>query len=223
MALLADLDVGMERVRLQQQYAHALIRSEEPDGRDERLKDAERRLRALADRGAPSGETLGLLGSAAKVRVEEALAAGNAPGVQLNLAIDAYLGGFQRDPGDCYPGVVALALLRLRGQRIAPNDADLERARELLPVVRFAATRLGEPTDQDVWRLATVAELYLHEYLLDEDSDEALVRATTTYTRVAAVGGANQRASAARQLRLLRNAGDPAEILDAILRVFEQA
>lgn len=218
---IAALDVGMERVRLQQQYAHALIRSAQPHGRDERLRDAERRLRALASRAAPSGETLGLLGSAAKARVEEALAAGNPPGVQLDVAIDAYLRGFQRDPGDYYPGVVAVALLRLRGQRVEPNDEDLDRARELLPVVRFAATRLGEPNDEDVWRLATVAELYLHEYLLDEESNEALVRATTLYARVAATGLANQCASAARQLRLLRNAGDPADVLDALLHVFE--
>lgn len=220
LAPLADLDAGMERVRLQQQYAHALIRSDEPDVRTERLEQAELRLRALAARGMPSGETLGLLGSAAKARVEHALAVGDGVGAQMNVAIDAYLRGFQIDPGDCYPGVVALALLRLRGQRTDPNRADVERARELLPIVRFAATRFGDPTDEDIWRLATVAELCLHEYLLDKDNDEALVKATTHYARVAAVGRADQRASAARQLRLLRNGGDPEDVLDALLLLF---
>jgi MAP3K TRAFs-binding domain len=217
---LAERDTAMDHIRLQQQYAHALIRSEEEDGHAERLQQAEQRLRALRNRGVASSETLGLLGSAAKARVEDALAAGRKPGAQLNVAIDAYLDGFRLDPGDYYPGIVALALLRLRGQRIAPNEADIALARELLPVVRFSVTRLGQPTDQDVWRLATIAELHLNEYLLNEGNNEALVQATTEYSRVGAVGGPDHRASAARQLRLLRDAGDPADVLDAILDLF---
>jgi hypothetical protein len=221
LAPLAEQDTAMEHVRLQQQYAHALIRSDEADGRSQRLQQAEQRLLALMKRSAPSGETFALLGSAAKARVEEALASGGAPGAHLDVAIGAYLAGFRRDPGDYYPGIVALALLRLRGQRIATSAEDVARAGELLPVVRFAATRFGEPTDQDVWRLATVAELFLHEYLLF-DNEDALVQATTRYARVAALGGPDQRASSARQLRLLRDAGDPAEVLDAILELFGQ-
>lgn len=224
LAPLAERDVALEHVRLQQQYAHALIRSDEAAGREGRIADAERRLRALASRHPPSGETYGLLGSAAKARVEQALATGCDPGVQLDVAIDAYLEGFRLDPSDYYPGVVALALLRLRGQRIAPNAEDVEAARELLPIVRFAATRLGEPSDQDVWRLATVAELALHDYLLHDDGhDDALVQATARYARVAAVGRPEHWASVARQLRLLRNAGDPEDVIGALLALFDVA
>jgi hypothetical protein len=217
---LAERDTTMEHVRLQQQYAHALIRSDEADGRAERLELAETRLRALIARGSRTGETLGLLGSAAKARVEMALAAGESPGAHLNVALNAYLDGFRRDPGDYYPGLVALALLRLRGQHLQPSVEDVEQARALLPVVRFAVTRLGEPSDNDVWRVATVAELHLHEYLLTNDEEDLLVRATAQYARLAAVGGPSHRASAARQLQLFRDAGDPPDVLDAILEQF---
>src|SRR5262249_20906627 len=160
------------------------------------------RLRQLAS-VAPTGETFGLLGSAAKARVEAALAAREDPGEYLHAATAAYLEGFRLDPGDYYPGIVALALLRVHG--------DLAQARELLPVVRFAATRQGEPTDEDVWRLATVAELNLHDALL-HDNPAALAEARRLYHRVAAVATPNQRNSVARQLRMLRDAGDPPEL-----------
>jgi hypothetical protein len=208
----------MERVRLQQQYAHALIRSSNPDGRVARLALAERRLHALIARRPPSGETYGLLGSAAKARVEHALASGEHPGGELGVAVDAYLQGFRLDPGDYYPGIVALALLRLRGQLLEPNEGDVRDARELLPVVRFAATRLGEPDDTDVWRLATTGELALHEYLLE--GGEALVRATALYRTVAVRAAPDQRLSVSRQLWMLRNAGDPADVLDPLLAMF---
>lgn len=218
---LAERDTGMEHVRLQQQYAHALIRSDQEDGRMERLECAEQRLRALLIRSGQSGETFGLLGSAAKARVEDALATGRSPDVQLDVAIDAYLAGFRLDPGNYYPGIVALALLRLRGQRVTPNEKDIAHARELLPVVRFAATRLGDPTDHDPWPLATIAELHLHAYLLHDDCPESLVEARRLYGRLAAVGGPNHRASAARQLRLLRDAGDPEDVLNVLITLFD--
>ncbi len=223
LAPLADADRAMSRVRLQQQYAHALIRSSDPHGRAERLALAERRLSALIERSAPSGETYGLLGSAGKARVEDELANGRAVGeAEISLAIDAYMRGFRLDPGDYYPGIVALALLRLRGAHLRPNARDLHEARELLPVVRFAATRLGGPDERDVWGLATVAELDLHEHFLyeQERARDALDRAKTGYARVGAVGGRGQRASATRQLRLFRDAGDSAEVIDGILELF---
>jgi hypothetical protein len=218
---LAEADTRMDQLRLQQRYAHALIRSSDKEGRAQRLAEAERRLSALLRRGAADGETLGLLGSAAKARVEAALAAGQEPGCQIDVAIDAYLDGFHRDPGDCYPGIVALALLRLRGQRIADDADDVARARALLPVVRFATTRLGEPGDRDVWRLATLAELHLHEHLLEAGDDDALVGATARYARVAVAAAPHQRASVVRHLQLMRDAGDPPGIIDPLLALFD--
>jgi hypothetical protein len=212
LAPIAEADVGMDLVRLQQQYAHALIRDDNPDGRGERLIIAERRLQSLRSRHAASGETMGLLASAAKTRVEVALSNGELLRDQLDLAIDLYLDGFRNDPGDYYPGIVAVALLRLRGQRLVKDAVDVDRAAELLPIVRFALTRLGGPEANDAWGIATLAEIDLHHHFLHDDA-AALERAGREYGRVGAIGNPNQRASAARQLRLMRDAGDPDRVI----------
>jgi hypothetical protein len=219
LAPLAGADTAMERTRLQQQYAHALIRSQDPKGRAQRLERAELRLQALLTRQPPTGEAYGLLASAAKARVEDTLDVGGPPGEQLSVAIEAYLQGFRLDPADYYPGVVALALLRLRGEHLRPSEQDLDEARELLPVVRFAATRSGEPDSSDVWRLATIAEVALHDFLLNANEEQLRI-AEERYSRVAIVAGPQQRASVARQLRLLLNAGDPPGVINPILAHF---
>jgi hypothetical protein len=85
--------------------------------------------------------------------------------------------------------------------------------------VRFSALRLGDPSDLDGWRLATVAELELHEHLLDPRAGAGGDAVTSRFARVARVGGPQLLASVARQLRLLRDAGDPADLLDAILEL----
>jgi hypothetical protein len=214
---LAEADTEFARRRLQEQYAHVLIRA--GDGTDvKRLKTAVSRLEALRKRHGDGSETLGLLGSAAKARIEAAVAAGKTPpATELARAIRAYRDGMDADPGDPYPGINAVALLRLRGQRWGGGEKDLAQARELLPVVRFAANR-GAIAD-DVWARLTMAECALHAHLLDAD-EESLVEAQRLYADAAADAGPQQRTSARRQLRLLRDAGDKSKVIEPLLALF---
>ncbi len=207
---LADADMTFERRHLQQQAANAEIRSQDGDF----LGAAIGRLnQILAVHGADS-ETYGLLGAAHKRRIEDALRAGRPPGpAQLDESIEHYERGFTTDPGDFYPGINAVALLRLRGQRFRPNDADLERARELVPIVRFAVTRAGDAAAKDGWALLTLAELALHEQLLGGTPPETPAE---LYAQAAPLTD-QQRQSAGRQLALLRDAGDPAAVIDPLL------
>jgi hypothetical protein len=212
---LALADEALEHRRLQEQYAHLLIRSGEGVD-DTQLAVAEGRLEALRRRHGDGGEILGLLGSAAKARVEMAVTSGRVPApAVLDRAIGAYRRGMEADPGDPYPGINAVALSRLRGQRWGGGAADLATARELLPVVRFAAR--AEP-DDDVWARLTIAECALHATLLD-DERAGLAEVSAMYGHAAAIAEPRQRRSARRQLRLMRDAGDPAEIVDPILAV----
>jgi hypothetical protein len=208
---LARADRALEHLRLQQQYAHVLIRTGE---RDKQLAVAEGRLEALRRLHGDGGETLGLLGSAAKARVEMAVASGAVPVPSvLDRAISAYRRGMEADPGDPYPGINAVALSRLRGQRWGGGDADIATARELLPVVRFAASA---EADDDVWARLTIAECALHSKLLDGEP-AALAEVSAMYGHAAAIAEPRQQRSARRQLRLMRDAGDPAEIIDPLL------
>jgi hypothetical protein len=217
---LAEADVGYERRTLQEQCAHALIRSSESGNTDELLGRAEKRLRRILKVHGDAGETYGLLGSAYKRQVETALAGGQpADAASLELAIDAYRRGFQSEPGDYYPGVNALALLRLRGQRLGGSATDVEEARALLPVVRFAILRLGDVATEDVWAQLTLAECALHAYFLD-GAPEELSDADRRYALAAPQLSAQHRGSAARQLKLMSDAGDPADTMGQLLDHF---
>jgi hypothetical protein len=132
----------------------------------------------------------------------------------LDRAVAAYLRGFTADPKDYYPGVNAVALLRARAARTG-SKADLEQARALLPVVRFMIERPG--IDDTVWRRATAAELLLHEHLLD--SGPSLDDVVRGYAAAAATADREQRRSMRSQLELLRDEGDPAQVIDPILSV----
>jgi hypothetical protein len=213
---LALADRALDSLRLQEQYAHILIRTGERHD-DERLATAEHRLEALRRRHGDDGETLGLLGSAAKARVEIAVAAGGAPApAVLDRAIGAYRRGLEADPGDPYPGINAVALSRLRGQHWGGGERDIATARELLPVVRFAAGRTAD--DGDAWARLTLAECALHSTLLDGEPT-GLAEASAMYGRAADIAEPRQRRSARRQLRLMRDAGDPPALLDPLLEL----
>ena len=122
------------------------------------------------------------------------------------------------DPGNPYPGINAVALLRLRGQHWGGNEQDLADARELLPIVRFAAGR-AQPGGGDVWAALTEAECALHEHLLG-GPPERLAEATAIYTKAAAAVEPQQVRSARRQLELMRAAGDPPGVIDPLLALF---
>lgn len=220
LAPIAAADKLFERRRLQEQYAHALIRAEGA-GEDEnaRLTLAERILRALVDRRRADGETYGLLGSASKRRVERALEEHSPiPRPDVERAIDAYLDGLRANPGDAYPGINAILLLRLDAQRWDGAPDRLADARGLIPVVRFAVERRGELAADDAWAQLTLAECALHRHLLDGDGAD-LDEATRRYAAAAALLSPQQRRSATRQLDFMRRAGDPEHILGPIIEL----
>jgi hypothetical protein len=217
---LAEADGDFSSLVLQEQFAHALIRDRSTEGREERLAEAELRLQRLIERQEVGGETHGLLGSAAKARVEIAVADGGDPLAHLELALRAYEAGLRADPGDYYPGINAVALLRLRGQLLRPNEEDLDRARELLPVVRFGVLRAGEQAiDEDPWALLTLGECALHEFLLGGD-EKIEAEMMAGYERAAGRIAPNQHRSARGQLELFLHAGDPAEVIEPRLALF---
>jgi hypothetical protein len=218
LAPLAQADTKFVRPRLQEQYAHVLIRGDEAD--DAQLAEAEMRLVALEKRDGNTAERLRLLGSAAKARVENAVHRGEPPAPDaLERSIQAYREGIEADPGNPCFGINAIALLRLRGQRWGGGDPDLAAARELLPIVRFAATR-GQPCGGDAWARLTLAECALHAHLLDGGEDR-LVEATAGYTGAAALGGTRQLRSARRQLELMYAAGDPPAVVEPLLALLD--
>jgi exonuclease VII small subunit len=218
LAPLARADTKLVRLRLQEQYAHVLIRAGQAD--DTQLAEAEKRLEVLEKRHGNTAERLDLLGSAAKARVENAVHRREQPARDaLERSIQAYREGIEADPGNPYPGINAIALLRLRGQRWGGGQPDLDAAHALLPIVRFAATR-GKPCARDVWARLTLAECALHAHLLD-GGDDKLAEATAGYARAAAGGKPRQLRSARRQLELMHAAGDPPAVVEPLLALLD--
>ena len=119
-----------------------------------RGEEAEHVLLQLIDTRGPSSETYGLLGRLYKDRWDAALEKGEmilARGM-LDKAIDAYVRGFEADWRDAYPGINAATLMTLR----TPPDA---RAKELVPVIRYAVERKIASGKPDYWDFATLVEL----------------------------------------------------------------
>ncbi|GAB3193592.1 hypothetical protein GCM10027261_09470 [Geodermatophilus arenarius] len=215
-----DEDPSYDEEQLQQQFAHALVRARgREDDREARLLLAEHRLRVLDERHPDSGETLGLLGSAAKERARLRHLDGHDAAGELRLAAESYRRGFIADPLDHYPGVNAVTLLRLLGSRGegTQREEDFAEARGLLPVVRFAVSRLGAPAE-DVWAQATLGELALQAYFLMGDGcEEELEAAQRHYLLAAARATPQQLGSMAAQLEMMLIWGDPTEVVEPLL------
>jgi hypothetical protein len=221
---LAESDIGFTRELLQQRYALALIHARQPaENRADRLRMAELRLQRLNDSRPGSAETLGLLGSAAKRAFLLSRNAGGDGLAHLHQAIAAYEEGFQADPTDYFPGVNAVALLRVRGQHLWLNKPrglqDVARARQLIPVVRFALDRPQVP--DSVWLRATSAEIAFHEYLI-EGTDEGIETCLREYMRAAERATPFQRRSMKEQLEMFAELGDPAEVISEVLTLLER-
>jgi tetratricopeptide (TPR) repeat protein len=216
---LAAADVDFDRVRTQQRYALTLIHREgTPEERLQYVKEAERRLLVLDHRHPRSSETWGLLGSAAKRAFDLSLRLGQENALpHLDRAIEAYRSGMAADPGDHYPGINALALVRVRGQYFGGGRPDLALAESLLPVVRFAVER--RPVGpSDTWEHATLAELALHQHLLDKDAvPETPVEALRHYACAVHSADGAELSSMRRQLEFLLAVGDPPEVLEPLL------
>ncbi len=130
--------------------------------REGRFEEAEQVLKGVIEEFGPSSETNGLLGRIYKDRWDIAREAKRpeARGL-LRRAIDTYLEGFQADWRDAYPGVNAVSLMEMQ-------DKPDPRMAEILPVVRYSATRKAQKTP-DYWDYATLMELAV----LGRDDEEA--------------------------------------------------
>ncbi len=185
-ALHDRLPATLQRsVLVREQLGFALNRE---GRRDEALRVLEEVVR---ERG-PSSETCGLIGRVYKdlwdatQRTSRAQAAG-----YLRKAIAAYVRGFEADLRDAYPGINAVTLLEIAGDR--------DKQRELLPVVEFAVKRRLAGNEPDYWDRATLLELAVlgnAEAVIDERLGDALAAKAESW----------QRETTARNLALIRNA-----------------
>ena len=83
---------------------------------------AEKILLSLIEKKGPSSETYGILGRVYKDRWEREYKLEkdeNSSIRYLDLAIEAYLKGFQTDLNDPYPGINAITLMELRNPPIS--------------------------------------------------------------------------------------------------------
>jgi hypothetical protein len=162
-----------------------------------RRSDAEKVLAEVIREFGPSSETNGLLGRVYKDLWDEAKSAGRGMEARghLKRAIASYRAGFETDWRDSYPGVNAVTLMALS----EPPDPALG---ELLPVVRYAATRrikADENGTGDYWDQATLLELAV----IGNDPDGAMDAASAA---LAVVTEPWQPATTARNLGLIRQA-----------------
>lgn len=213
----AEADTGFENEVIQQQYAHALTRTREPDN----VRNAELRLARLNSLQPGSTETAGLLGSAAKTAWEQSLDAGGDGLGHLDRAVDAYRDGLRTDPGDYYTGINTVAMLLVRAwARTAGAEEDLAEARSLIPVVAFALSR--PQVADDAWSIATHGELALYDHLLHGSS--SVEDASRYYASAVAAAGprAGDTTAMRRQLELLLRAGAPEDPCRTILAALPQ-
>jgi hypothetical protein len=119
-----------------------------------RAEEAEKVLLEVIKTCGPSSETHSLLGRVYKDRWEAAVGKGSKSEARglLEKAIEAYLGGFEADWRDAYPGINAVTLMELRD----PPDP---RRETLVPVVRYAVERKIASGKPDYWDYATRVEL----------------------------------------------------------------
>ena len=209
--LYQRLPVELQRsVMLREQLGFAYNRLGQHD-------QALRVLEALREEQGPSSETCGLIGRVYKDLWQRALRDGSKVRARgyLSRAIDAYVGGFESDWRDAYPGINALTLLDIRG-----DEASLAQKRSLLPVVRYAVTQRLRASRPDYWDYATLLELAV----LEEDEEEAGDRLAAA---LAAVREPWEPETTANNLRLIdharRERGVEYSWMEEILRELEAA
>jgi hypothetical protein len=138
---------------VRQQWAFALNRCEEnqPSNRTKAISI----LEDLIKEHGSDPETFGILGRVHKDRYKiyiekKDIRASSA----LDDAIDSYTKGFMSDPRNYYPGINAITLLIEKG-----DDESLKKAKELIPLVSFAVSRVGGMSSSNYWDVATMLEL----------------------------------------------------------------
>lgn len=141
-----------QAVMIQEQLGFALNRTGQ-------RKEAISVLQEVINKHGKNSETCGILGRVYKdyweeCKSNEALAKG-----QLKKAIQTYLDGFEADFRDAYPGVNAVTLMDIAGDK---------RKDELIPVVTYAVKQKMK-NSADYWDYATLLELAI----LDNNQEHA--------------------------------------------------
>lgn len=133
---------------LREQYAFALNRRNKEGDRQKAIDT----INDVIDQYGNSPESCGILGRIYKDKYEESLGKNNLrASANLKKAIETYEEGFRADPRDFYPGINVVTLSYLNNQ--------LDKVKELTPIVSFAVTRRGGLNSQNYWEVATVLEL----------------------------------------------------------------
>ncbi|MCP5089116.1 MAG: DUF4071 domain-containing protein, partial [Rhodobacteraceae bacterium] len=204
-------EVLKRQVLAREQLAFALNRRAGRDDNEPDRKHAVEILQSVVDDQGPSSETCGLLGRIHKDRWT--LSKDNDPIAargHLNLAIEAYVRGFQADWRDAYPGVNAVTLLDIDGRKAA-----LARKAEILPVVKYAVAQRITTATPDYWDHATLLELEV----LNNQPDEAIEHLSSA---LALVRESWEPESTANNLGLIKEArqsrGDETGWIDRVIQ-----
>ncbi len=114
--------------------------------------EAEEILKTITDQYGADPETNGLLGAVYKGLMDDSKSDAYISDRYRQDAINAYLGGFETDPRDYYPGINALTLMYF-------GEAPDERFSKFLPLVKYAVERQLKIKAKDYWTNATALEL----------------------------------------------------------------
>ena len=140
-----------ESYMVKQQEAFARNRRNNPGD----IQEAEKLLESALNKYGEDPETLGILGRVYKDMYKDAKKRNSITSTTLlDKSIDAYTRGFYSEPSDYYPGVNVITLLLEKG-----DQESFKKAKELIPLVYFAASRTIGPSSKDYWALATLLEL----------------------------------------------------------------
>lgn len=145
-----------EQVPIRQQLAFAYNRRAETTHQADDRAYALDILEDLEEKQGSTPETSGMIGRIYKSQWLEAYKAHDAVKSRQYLvkAVDAYVRGFEADWREIYPGVNAVTLLEVQGDKDA-----LALKERLLPVVRFAAEQTVRGPRPNYWDHATMLEL----------------------------------------------------------------
>jgi MAP3K TRAFs-binding domain len=206
-ALAESLPAPLKKtVMVREQLGLALNRAGRSD-------EAEHVLTTLIQERGGSSETYGLLGRVYKDRWQKATNKFTKDG-QLKNAIEAYMKGFEADWRDAYPGINAVTLMEVR------NPPDPRRL-EILPIVRYAASRRIAGGTPDYWDYATLVELAIlgkNESEASENLGNALAKVRAKWEPETTLNNLRLISSARKE----RNEEEPAWIGD-VMGALEEA
>jgi hypothetical protein len=217
LALFDEMPRSLRRsvlVREQRAFALNRLAGKSPADRPLRVEAIQLLQQVLAEVG-PNPETMSLLGRIHKDRWQEAVDAGNDAEARghLSKAADTYRAGFEADCRDAFPGINAVTLLDIQGDRESLGAKD-----QILPVVKFAVARRVAGGSPDYWDLATLLQIAI----LDNDTSKARKYASQA---LAAVREDWEPATSARNLTYILNArrarGDEVGWLEEIIKDLE--